>query len=227
MQPPKMQVSMSLSRRLAIALITALFCVTLCNPITAQHETAAQRHAAALAPTANFSWKNVLPELKHLIQSRDFHELSSEGPVNVTLDSITETSYLAGDGTPFALIDLGGLGAYTDGVIPVRVVGGHPAFVRFVDGHGKFSDDSLFAQGASVMHAVSVSFAPDKHALYEEHLSFASDGDVHDASQEKVETCEIVAYQWVASTQSLDWNSELSREMQRDLCRPEFKGPAK
>jgi hypothetical protein len=198
----------------AISLPALVLCPL--RPMLAQTNVSpAVQSKPAMATIRAAEWERLLPEVRRVVRDGGFDEIvdMSETP------TLVQTGFITGDGVRVALIDLGGVGASTDGLTLIRVEHGKPVLARFRERNGTLVDGELFIQGSSVMHSRLVELLPAQRAVYT--IAIAGDSEVG-----QVDTCEVELYQWVPRTRTFAWNLKLTREFQRRLCKAEHNATA-
>lgn len=149
------------------------------------------------------SWQSQIPAIKKSLGTV-FLDVRVGG---ITPVSIFEEKDITGDGIPEALVDLGEGGAYTSTLTLMRIEQGKPIPAKFKQRDAKVAS-LVFLEGSSVRNGESVNLVSDTQVIYSSAWGTDGEGTLN--------SCEVAAYKWNASTKVFEFNATLSQEIMKD-----------
>lgn len=159
----------------------------------------------------NKSWEELIPEIRIAIKNG----LSDAIIETVSPLDIYEEVELTGDDINEALIDLGSGGAYTEEFVLMMIQDGKPVLAKFRQKDGKVSS-LIFLNGSSARNGETVEILSENKAVISGYYSI-------DDSGEKIENCEVEAYEWNNGINNIEvgifeYSRVLSEETEKDYC---------
>jgi hypothetical protein len=190
--------------------LLGLVALVLCSYQSVSAQGNARGHILSTRSTSGLSdaaWKRMLPEVRKILKEGGFEDVVrlSDEPI------LLKTGLITGDGITAALIELGGLGASTEGATLIRIEHGKPVLARFQEKDGRVTDGKLFVLGSGVLHDDEVSLLPAQRAL----VTLTTTGD---STSEEKSTCKVELFQWAPRSGMFVWNRRLTEERQSREC---------